>query len=438
MIEADGAELRVAHPNWFTLLLAKRAAERSPAATTGTRTSISRSSASAAWVIATAICASARRSWTLHPGEWVGVVASLNAQRLGVSGGGAAPRAGPRSRSAAPCPGAGARAARRSELGGPAGARSRQLRVRAPAAGGSGRRVGDRRLSLVRRLGPRHDDRAARADARHRPLRHRAPHPARRSRASSIRACCPTSSRAPATSPSTTRSTRRSGTSKPGAPTSRPSTTSSRLRAAFPVLRVDRRLARQGHALRHRHGSRRWTAARRRGRRAAHLDGREGRRLGGDAAHRQAGGDQRAVVQRARRRWPTSRERLKLPCGALSSSWPRGRAPASQRFVRAGRRRTLRRASTVRDGDDATLRPNQIFAVSLPLQPARRASRSAASCDVVGRELLTSYGLRSPRTRPSRTTGRTIGAACGSATAPITRDRCGRSCSGTTRWPSIA
>ena len=45
----------------------------------------------------------------------------------------------------------------------------------------------------------------------------------------------------------------------------------------------------------------RWTAASRRGRRAAHLDGREGRRLGGDAAHRQAGGDQRAVVQRPQR-----------------------------------------------------------------------------------------------------------------------------------------
>ena len=71
------------------------------------------------------------------------------------------------------------------------------------------------------------------------------------------------------------------------------------LREAFPGAPVDHRLARQGHALRHRHGSGGWTAARRRARRAAHLDGRQGRRVGGHAAHRQAGGDQRAVVQRA-------------------------------------------------------------------------------------------------------------------------------------------
>jgi 4-alpha-glucanotransferase len=45
-------------------------------------------------------------------------------------------------------------------------------------------------------------------------------------------------------------------------------------------------------------------------------------------------------------------------------------------------------------GDDATLRPNQIFAVSLPHSPLDASTRSAV-LRAVGRELLTSYGLRS-------------------------------------------
>ena len=46
------------------------------------------------------------------------------------------------------------------------------------------------------------------------------------------------------------------------------------------------------------------------------------------------------------------------------------------------------------DGDDATLRPNQILAVSLPHSPLD-ATAQAEVVEVVGRELLTSYGLRS-------------------------------------------
>jgi glycogen debranching enzyme len=45
-------------------------------------------------------------------------------------------------------------------------------------------------------------------------------------------------------------------------------------------------------------------------------------------------------------------------------------------------------------GDDWTLRPNQIFAVSLPF-PLLKGTDAAAVVDVVGRALLTSYGLRS-------------------------------------------
>lgn len=45
-------------------------------------------------------------------------------------------------------------------------------------------------------------------------------------------------------------------------------------------------------------------------------------------------------------------------------------------------------------GDDSTLRPNQIFAVSLPHSPLDLATQQAV-VRVCGRELLTSYGLRS-------------------------------------------
>lgn len=46
------------------------------------------------------------------------------------------------------------------------------------------------------------------------------------------------------------------------------------------------------------------------------------------------------------------------------------------------------------DGDDWTLRPNQILAVSLP-SPLLEGDEAAAVVAVVGRELLTTYGLRS-------------------------------------------
>ena len=46
------------------------------------------------------------------------------------------------------------------------------------------------------------------------------------------------------------------------------------------------------------------------------------------------------------------------------------------------------------DGDDACIRPNQIFAVSLPHCPLV-ARAGAASCGVCRRQLLTAFGLRS-------------------------------------------
>jgi predicted glycogen debranching enzyme len=46
------------------------------------------------------------------------------------------------------------------------------------------------------------------------------------------------------------------------------------------------------------------------------------------------------------------------------------------------------------DGDDPTLRPNQIFAVSLPF-PLLEGERAKAVVDICARELVVSYGLRS-------------------------------------------
>lgn len=52
------------------------------------------------------------------------------------------------------------------------------------------------------------------------------------------------------------------------------------------------------------------------------------------------------------------------------------------------------------NGDDARIRPNQIFAVSLPHSPLDRTARRAV-VEICGRELLTSYGLRSLAPRHS-------------------------------------
>ena len=60
---------------------------------------------------------------------------------------------------------------------------------------------------------------------------------------------------------------------------------------------VEKHIAR--HALRHRRRSRRRAVAAGRARLSADLDGRQGRRLGGDAAPGEGGRDQRALLQRA-------------------------------------------------------------------------------------------------------------------------------------------
>jgi predicted glycogen debranching enzyme len=66
-------------------------------------------------------------------------------------------------------------------------------------------------------------------------------------------------------------------------------------------------------------------------------------------------------------------------------------------FLARFRRRDTAALADVVDGpngDDWTLRPNQIFAISLPFQLLEEAE-AAAVLDIVGRTLQTSYGLRS-------------------------------------------
>ena len=58
------------------------------------------------------------------------------------------------------------------------------------------------------------------------------------------------------------------------------------------------------------------------------------------------------------------------------------------------------------DGDDWSLRPNQIFALSLPF-PLLEGDEARAVLDAVSRSLLTSYGLRSLTPQDPPIAGRT-------------------------------
>ena len=159
-----------------------------------------------------------------------------------------------------------------------------------------------RRLPLVRRLGPRHDDLAARPHARRqagttKPATSCAHSPA----ACRSRHAAQSVSRTRARRRNTTPSTRRCGCSTPFTNSLRYTDDYDFVRAEiYRALADSHRLARARNALRHPARLRR-PAHRRRAGRATHLDGRQGRRLGGHAAPRQAGGDSGALVQRAAR-----------------------------------------------------------------------------------------------------------------------------------------
>ena len=226
-----------------------------------------------------------------------------------------------------------------------------------------------RRLSVVHRLGPRHVHRAARPLPRDRPPRRRARDPARVGRRASPRACCRIASPIAATRPSSTPSTPRSGTSSPsheflarGRRGGERSPAADQ-RALRDGGRRDPRRLRRGHALRHPLRRRR-PARRRRARRAAHLDGRQGRRLGGDAAHRQAGRGAGALAERAR-----------ASAARFSERWASAvRARHAQRSPRASGTRPRGCLYDVVDVDHRRRRRRR----RLPAEPDLRRRRPAA------------------------------------------------------------
>ena len=155
---------------------------------------------------------------------------------------------------------------------------------------------------------------------------------------------------------------------------------------------------------------------------SAHLDGRQGRRLGGDAAPRQGRRDQRALVQRA------------APARGLGARGARrGRrgAPLAEHADRASdvlQRALLVRAtaaisttsSTASTGDDPACRPNQIFAISLPHPVLDRGALGAGRRG--GPRASCSRRSACARWRPAiPTTRRSTTATCARATPPITR-----------------
>ncbi len=99
------------------------------------------------------------------------------------------------------------------------------------------------------------------------------------------------------------------------------------------------------------------------------------------------------------------------------------------RFAMPGRKGALPTVIDGPDGDDSSLRPNQIFAVSLPYTPLEPMRQRAVldSCA----PLVTLQFTACARWRPARRiiTGRVAGARP-SATAPIIRARSGPGCSG--------
>ena len=159
--------------------------------------------------------------------------------------------------------------------------------------------------------------------------------------------------------------------------------------------RRHRRASSAGHAVRHRRRSRGRAAAPGRRGLSAHVDGREGRRLGRDAAARQGGRDQRALVQRAapaRRLGQDARRRA-------GGSRPRASTPTA-RVESFNRRFWYDEGGYLYDvvdgeaGDDPACRPNQVFAISLD-HPVLDRARWEPVMQVVRERLLTPVGLRS-------------------------------------------
>ena len=254
----------------------------------------------------------------------------------------------------------------------------------------------DRRLSLVRRLGPRHDDQPGRPDALHRPLSRGAAPSCARSPTTCRTACCPISFPKASARRSTTRPTRRCGTStRSTAIVQKHAATRTTLATLFPVLEsiVEHHVA--------------------------------GTRFGigvdpedGLLAPRRPGISSRGWTPRwtdwvvtPRRGKPVEIQALWYNAlradGRLGA--PRSAARTRRTCRRAGAARTARSTSAsgttrarylydVVDGEDGrtirVCRPNQIFALSLRHPDPRRAPLAAGGRRRAAAKLLTPYGLR--------------------------------------------
>ena len=227
---------------------------------------------------------------------------------------------------------------------------------------------GHRRLSLVHRLGPRHDDQPRRADAVDRPARRGRLHPAH---VRALRARRPDPqhvSRRRDARASTTPPTRRCGSSTRSTATSaRPATATTLRAAAADAASTSSSItcAARGSASASipRDGLLRQGAE---GYQLTWMDAKVGR-LGRDAAARQGGRDQRALVQRAAaaraagcarqgdgRRPRRSREHAE-----------RARDVVQRAVLVRGRAATSTTWSTASTATTPRCRPNQIFAISL-------------------------------------------------------------------------
>ena len=356
------------------------------------------------------------------------------ARALDRRGGGLAPSPGPRGRPARALDARMAGRRRRARVDPPPRAGRRPVRRAAPAGRRARRHDGHRRLSLVRRLGPRHDDRPARPRARHRPPRAGRPRPPHLRALPGPRHAPEPVSRLRARRPSTTPSTRRCGGSRRSAPpTPRPATTRC-CKDLFPALEEHRRLAPPRHALRDRRGRRR----RARCAPASPACSSPGwtRRVGDWVVTPRIGKpvEINALWYNALR----ALGRLRAapgPAGRRAGTPPpTGSREAFDRFWNEAGGYCYDVLDGP-DGDDPALRPNQILAVSLPRQPA------GARPPAAGRGRLRAPPadlVRPAQPRPvrSRRTAAAVRAASTSGTAPITRARCGRGCSARSPSPT--
>jgi hypothetical protein len=198
------------------------------------------------------------------------------------------------------------------------------------------------------------------------------------------------------------------------------------LRLLLPKLRGHRRAPHARHAFRHRRGPCRRAAAAGRARLSAHLDGRQGGRLGGDAAARQGGRDQRPLVQRP------------APAGTVAARRSRRGGRAAHPGSRRARPRIVqppllvcRKAATCTTWSMAN---RATIPLAAPIRSWRFHWSIRCSNSLAGSRCWTwspiacsrRWGLRSLAPGASGLQSRNTMAICARATPPIIRAPCGR------------